>query len=97
MQRTTINYDSLISHLEETQRLMSSSAVASVILRNGEIVWEWYSGYHRYLPGAKSVDENSQFNIASSRKTYIAFAVAYALFHGNIRNIDDKVEITYPT
>lgn len=96
MQKTTINYDSLISHLEETQRLMSSSAAASVIIQNGEIIWEWYSGYHRYLPKAQSVDKNSQFNVASSRKTYIAFAVAYALFHGNIRSIDDKVEDYLP-
>ncbi|NGP45678.1 serine hydrolase [Bacillaceae bacterium SIJ1] len=90
--RTTIDFDSLISHLEETQRSISSSAVASVIMQGGEIVWEWYSGYHSYRSGAKKVDVNSQFNVASCRKTYIAFAVAYALFHGKINSIDDKVD-----
>jgi CubicO group peptidase (beta-lactamase class C family) len=96
MQKTTISYDRLISHLEETQRLMSSSAGASVIMQNGNILWEWYSGYHSYRTGARRVDENSQFNVASSRKTYIAFAIAYALFHGKIRSIDDKVEEYLP-
>lgn len=70
---------------------MSSSAGAAVIMQNGEIVWEWYSGYQSYRPGARRVNEDSQFNVASSRKTYIAFAVAYALFHRKIRSIDDKV------
>lgn len=93
---TSIDFRNLISHLEDTQRSISSSAVASVIMQNGVILWEWYSGYHSHRAEARSVDLNSQFNVASSRKTYIAFAVAHALFHGKIHSIDDKVEEYLP-
>ncbi|WP_430787348.1 serine hydrolase domain-containing protein [Virgibacillus flavescens] len=82
----------MISHLKETQESMYSSAAASVIMQDGEIVWEWYSGYHSYRTAAKNVGVNSQFNVASCRKTYIAFTVAYAIFHGKIKSIDDNVD-----
>lgn len=36
-------------------------------------------------------EENSQFNAVSVRKSYIGFAVAYALHNGYILSIDDPV------
>lgn len=90
--RKNPNFDRLISQLGYTQKSISSSAAASVVMQNGQIVWEWYSGYHDHQQDARKVDENSQFNIVSGRKTYIAFAVAYALFHGKINSIDDTVD-----
>jgi len=90
--RKNPNFDRLISQLGYTQKSISSSAAASVVMQNGQIVWEWYSGYHDHQQDARKVDEDSQFNIASGRKTYIAFAVAYALFHGKINSIEDTVD-----
>ncbi len=93
---TPIEFRQLISQLKDTQRGLTASAAASVIMQNGEVMWEWYSGNHSVRPGARRVDANSQFNVASSRKTYIAFAVAYALLHGKIGSIDDTVEEYLP-
>lgn len=84
-------FRNLISHLEDTKKALASSAGASVVIQNGDIVWEWSSGYHSHRRGARRVDENSQFNVGSARKTYIGFAAAYALFHGEIQSMDDQV------
>lgn len=91
-----MEFGQLISHLQDTQRGLTASAAASVIMQSGQVMWEWYSGHHSGRPGARRVDADSQFNVASARKTYIAFAVAYAMLQGKIGSIDDTVEEYLP-
>nr|WP_239589342.1 serine hydrolase domain-containing protein [Metabacillus crassostreae] len=67
----------------------NSSASSMVILKDNNIVLEHYNGYHSNSLGSTPITQISQFNIASARKSYLGLAVAYALYEGKIKSIDD--------
>lgn len=83
-------YETLISYVKEVQRLNQSSAAALLVLQDDRIVFEHYEGFHSNHD-AKAIDVNSMFNVASARKSYLGLAIAYALFEGKIRHLDDLV------
>lgn len=45
---------------------------------------------------ARLIQEDTQFHIASVRKSYIGFAVAFAVHHGMIAAIDDPIPAYLP-
>lgn len=49
---------------------------------------EHYSGYHSNAKNSRPIDETSQFNVASARKSYLGLVIAYALYEGKM-NLDD--------
>jgi CubicO group peptidase (beta-lactamase class C family) len=81
----------LNQYVLETKNLISTSAASVLIIQNGIIVNEWYSGYHESTEGGRLVDAESQFNIASIRKTYLGFAISLALYEGRINSLNDHV------
>lgn len=83
-------YDTLVSYVKAIQHLNQSSAAALLILQDNRIVFEQYDGFHSNHD-TKVVDVNSMFNVASARKSYLGLAIAYALFEGKIRHLDDLV------
>ncbi|PFY14673.1 penicillin-binding protein [Bacillus toyonensis] len=83
-------YDKLISWVENIKEKNNSSATALCIIKDNKIVLEHYSGYHSNTSTSKKVTASSQFNVASARKSYLGFMVAYALYDGKINSIDDE-------
>ncbi|PHG66847.1 serine hydrolase domain-containing protein [Bacillus toyonensis] len=83
-------YDKLISWVESIKKKNNSSATALCIIKDNKIVLEHYSGYHSNTSTSKKVTASSQFNVASARKSYLGFMVAYALYDGKINSIDDE-------
>jgi len=83
--------DKLISYVEEIKERNHSSAASIVAMKNNKIVLEHYSGFHSNLEGSLPVSETSMFNIASARKSYLGLAIAYALYEGKIKSLDDQV------
>ncbi|PEP76653.1 penicillin-binding protein [Bacillus toyonensis] len=83
-------YEKLISWVENIKEKNHSSATALCIIKDNKIVLEHYSGYHSNTSTSKKVTASSQFNIASARKSYLGFMVAYALYDGKINSIDDE-------
>ncbi|MGH0519000.1 serine hydrolase domain-containing protein [Bacillus toyonensis] len=83
-------YDKLISWVESIKKKNDSSATALCIIKDNKIVLEHYSGYHSNTSTSKKVTASSQFNVASARKSYLGFMVAYALYDGKINSIDDE-------
>lgn len=83
-------YDKLISWVENIKEKNHSSATALCIIKDNKIVLEHYSGYHSNTSTSKKVTASSQFNVASARKSYLGFMVAYALYDGKINSIDDE-------
>jgi CubicO group peptidase (beta-lactamase class C family) len=75
--------------VEEIKERNHSSGAALVIMKDNEVVVEHYSGYHSNAAGATPIHENSQFNVASARKSYLGLAVAYAVYEGKINSLDD--------
>ncbi|CAM3974792.1 serine hydrolase domain-containing protein [Mesobacillus zeae] len=83
-------YQNLISYVEYIRERNHSSASALVIIKDGEVVVEHYSGHHSNSAISRPVTESSQFNIASARKSYLGLAIAFALYEGKIRSLDDS-------
>ncbi|EEL22483.1 hypothetical protein bcere0017_24870 [Bacillus cereus Rock1-3] len=80
----------MISWVESIKKKNDSSATALCIIKDNKIVLEHYSGYHSNTSTSKKVTASSQFNVASARKSYLGFMVAYALYDGKINSIDDE-------
>ncbi|EEL34322.1 hypothetical protein bcere0019_24390 [Bacillus cereus Rock3-28] len=80
----------MISWVENIKEKNHSSATALCIIKDNKIVLEHYSGYHSNTSTSKKVTASSQFNVASARKSYLGFMVAYALYDGKINSIDDE-------
>ncbi|WLR42335.1 serine hydrolase domain-containing protein [Bacillus carboniphilus] len=55
---------------------------------------EKYIGKQSNQLNARAAQPDTQFHVASVRKSYIGFAVAYAVYYGYIKSIDDFV-LTY--
>ncbi|MGF9697883.1 serine hydrolase domain-containing protein [Paenibacillus sp. MABNR03] len=71
--------------------MLTATAAATCIIHHDQIVNEWYSGVHNDSQGSRLVDEESQFHVASIRKTYLGLVISLALYEGKISSIDDVV------
>jgi len=84
-------FDSLNHYIFDIQNQVSATAASVLIIQNGVVINEWYSGRHEYTELSRKVDAKSQFNIGSIRKTYLGFAISLALFEGRIKSLNDPV------
>jgi len=84
-------FASLNQYVLQTRNAISASAAAVLVIHNDIIVNEWYSGCHENTENSRKVDERSQFNVGSIRKTYLGLAVSLALYEGRMKSIDDPV------
>lgn len=84
IQKNHEQFEPLISHVEQTRCAINATAAAVVVIRNDQIVAEWYSGYHHGKSGAMPVTSRSQFNVYSIRKTHIALALAFAVIEAGL-------------
>ncbi|SFL76648.1 CubicO group peptidase, beta-lactamase class C family [Paenibacillus sp. 1_12] len=91
MSPSTHGFDELNQYMRTTQHVISATAAAVVVIQNGHIVNEWYSGYHGSSSSSRPVDAKSRFNVASVRKTYLGAAISLAIYEGKINSIDDPV------
>lgn len=82
-------FQKLISYVEHIKERNHSSGAALVIMKENQIVLEHYSGYHSNTAHSRPIDENTQFNIASARKSYLGLVIAYALYEGKMNSLDD--------
>ena len=84
-------FGELNHYVEDIRNQISASASSVLVMQNNQIVNEVYSGSHDKSPNSRLIDEESQFNVASIRKTYLGFAISLALYEGKIRSINDYV------
>lgn len=75
---------SLISYTQDFKDQCKASAASLLIVKNGEVLTEWYSGHHHHKSGALQVTEDSMFNLYSVRKTYVGLATALAMMEGEV-------------
>ncbi|APH04945.1 serine hydrolase domain-containing protein [Bacillus weihaiensis] len=69
----------------------NSSASAIYILKDNKVVYEYYNGYHSNTADSLPITSASQFNVASVRKSYLGLVLAYALYEGKIKSLDEYV------
>ncbi|WP_298469122.1 serine hydrolase domain-containing protein [uncultured Psychrobacillus sp.] len=84
-------FNPVIDHVKNTYNSVYATGAAVIVIHKDEIVAERYWGTQSSRPEAREVQEDTQFHVASVRKSYIGFAVAYAVHHGYIDSIDDEV------
>lgn len=84
-------YQKLVSYVDDIKERNNSSASSLVIIKDNSIVLEHYSGFHSNSnSNSIPISETSQFNVASARKSYLGLAIAYALYEGKIKSLDDS-------
>lgn len=84
-------FNELNQYTNQIKDRISASAAAICVMKDNEIVHEWYSGFHHFHKGARVVDVNSQFNVYSTRVTYVGLAAAIAIHDGAIKSLDDPI------
>lgn len=67
-----------------------------MVIHKGKVMIEEYWGTQSKKADARPVQADTQFHIASVRKSYIGFAAAFAVHHGMIASIDDLVSAYLP-
>jgi CubicO group peptidase (beta-lactamase class C family) len=88
-----LRYDVVSSYVEKIQSQINATAAATYIIQDDAVVHEWYSGKQGSSIGSRKVDEKTQFNVGSVRKTYLALAISLLMEKGVIKHIDDEVSI----
>lgn len=83
-------FDEVDTHVKESAEELGSSGAALFIIHNEKIVHESYLGKQSHAKHAREIQADTQFHIASVRKSYIGFAAAYAIYHGYF-SIDDPI------
>ena len=81
--------DHLISWVDEIKDKNKSSASALYIIKDNEVLLEYYNGHHSNSTNSAPLSPSSQFNVASARKSYLGLAIAYAIYEGKIKSLDD--------
>ncbi|MGY3717347.1 serine hydrolase domain-containing protein [Sutcliffiella cohnii] len=84
-------FDLVVSNVRKSSKEVDCSGASVFIIHNDKVVTEEYWGKHSKAPNARPIQEDTQFHVASVRKSYIGFAVAYAVNKGYIRSIDDTI------
>ena len=83
-------------HVEQSYGRLFGSGAAVFAIHNDAVVLEKYYGSHSNQAHARRIQPDSLFHVASVRKCYIGFAVAYAVYYGKIRSIDDLIVDYFP-
>ncbi|WP_165971914.1 serine hydrolase domain-containing protein [Paenibacillus piri] len=85
------DFDRLMFYVERINELNGASACALFVIQKDRIVAEYYSGAHSFEKSARHIQADSQFNVASVRKSYLGLATAWALHLGKIASLDDPI------
>ncbi len=84
-------FNPVVEQVKQTFNSVNASGGAVLLIHKDKIVVEDYWGKHSNDPEARNIQGDTQFHVASVRKSYIGFAVAYAVTRGLIATIDDEV------
>ena len=94
--KISTQFDPVISSVRKTSKLVDCSGASTFIIHNDLIVTEEYWGKHSNNTNSRPIQEDTQFHVASVRKSYIGFAIAYAIHKGDIGSIDDSIIKYFP-
>ncbi|MFJ8458738.1 serine hydrolase domain-containing protein [Lysinibacillus xylanilyticus] len=86
-----MNPQAILTQVKKTFSELDCTGGGVIIIKHGQTVLEEYFGEQGQQKGAKKVGPHTLFHLASVRKAYVGFAVAYAIYHNYIASIDDKL------
>ncbi|GMK41889.1 penicillin-binding protein [Paenibacillus sp. CCS19] len=82
-------FDELDLYVRQIQSQIGCTASAIYVIHKDNVVHERYWGRHSEDSDARAVDKQTQFNVASIRKTYLALAISLLIEKRLIGSIDD--------
>lgn len=81
----------IVTQVKGTFSELDCTGGGVIIYKHGQTVLEEYFGVQGRQKNEKMVGPHTLFHLASVRKTFVGFAVAYAIYHNYIASIDDKL------
>ncbi|MGM0885109.1 MAG: serine hydrolase domain-containing protein [Bacillota bacterium] len=87
----TNHFRILNEYVYNIQLAIDATAAATYIIKNDVILNEWYSGRHDSSEDSPPVNQKSQFNVGSIRKTYLGLAISLLVEQGRIKSIDEEI------
>lgn len=88
---STNHLEALHHYVHYIQQQIGSTAAAVYIIQNNKVIDQWYSGRHGSSVSSRPVDEHSQFNVGSIRKTYLGLAISILIEENVIHSMDDEI------
>ncbi|MCA1063755.1 serine hydrolase domain-containing protein [Rossellomorea sp. AcN35-11] len=89
--RNNPSFVPLLNHVKDTFNRVICSGASTLVIHKDSVVLEEYIGKQSAANEARRVQEDTQFHVASVRKSYIGFSISYAVYYGYINSIDDLV------
>ncbi|MGE7908881.1 serine hydrolase domain-containing protein [Lysinibacillus xylanilyticus] len=86
-----MNSQAILTQVKKTFSKLDCTGGGVIINKHGQTVLEEYFGVRGQHQDATRVGPHTLFHLASVRKTYVGFAVAYAIYHNYIASIDDPL------
>lgn len=87
-------FDPVVEQVKDTYHSLRASGGAVLVIHKDKVVTEEYWGRHSFEQNAPTIQRDSQFHVASVRKSYIGYAMAYAIHSKQISSLDDEI-LTY--
>lgn len=89
-------FQKVIRAVENTYNTLDCSGGALIVYHNNQLEVEQYWGTHSKGLNSRPIQPDTKFHIASCRKSYVGFALAYAVSRGFIQSIDDEISLYLP-
>lgn len=89
-------FDIVLQNVKDSARQLDCTGAGVMVIHKGKVRLEHYWGTQSEETNAPLIQPDTQFHIASVRKSYIGFAVAFAVHHGMIASIDEPITAYLP-
>ncbi len=89
-------FTNVLQNVKDSASQLDCTGGGVMVIHKGNVVLEQYWGTQSKEANARLIQEDTQFHIASVRKSYIGFAIAFAVQQGMIAAIDDPLTAYLP-
>ncbi|MEK5529494.1 serine hydrolase domain-containing protein [Viridibacillus sp. FSL R5-0468] len=79
-----------------TFQQVDASGAALIVMKEGQVVAESYTGFQSKTFGARTMQKDTFFHLASVRKTFIGFSAAYLIQEGVIKSLEQQIAPIFP-
>lgn len=89
-------FNTVLQNVRNSANQLDCTGAGVMVFHQGNVMLEEYWGTHSKKADARLIQADTQFHIASVRKSYIGFAIAFAVHHEMISSIDEPITAYLP-
>lgn len=89
-------FNTVLQNVRDSASQLDCTGAGVMVMHQGNVILEEYWGTQSKEADARLIQPDTQFHIASVRKSYIGFAVAFAVYRGMISSIDEPIAVYLP-